>query len=164
MLASTIFLEEVVEVGDLHPQKRETKQFMSDLHWWMPACLDEEKRCLSALRALTNLTSALLQQIAQKRSAQQSRSHFTYHVLHTTPATKPMGKVQQAQGEKGFEVLRAIERWYDQKNTEDAEDIRQRNQPIAPSAVARNPLAILCMLFLRSHWMCAWHFLVTRKF
>ena len=42
-----------------------------------------------------------------------------YQVLHRTAANAPLRKVQQTQGQKGFEAWHAIVRRYDQRKTSD---------------------------------------------
>ena len=74
-----------------------------------------EKRCLSALRALTNLTSALFQLAAQKMNSRQFRRLFTKHCTEQQQ-NEPLRKVQQTQGQMRFEKWQGIVWFFNQRN------------------------------------------------
>ena len=96
-----------------------SKQYrISDLLLWMQAWSDDGETTLVSVESTDKFDNSTL---AVDCSDEEFRSIVAsfYQVLHRTAANAPLRKVQQTQGQKGFEAWHAIVRRYDQRNTSD---------------------------------------------
>ena len=112
-------------ISDLVPRnweggngKVEFRSFMSDLHLWMQAWSDQGEQMFAMVGSIDRFDNNV---IAFDCSDEEFRSieSALYQVLHRTTSHEPLRKVQQTNGQKGFEAWHAIARRYDQRNMSD---------------------------------------------